>query len=267
TDGTPARLPLSLNMHTGNAFTVRFIPRPKSMGKMHELEEHLNYIKTRGVPNFYGVQRFGDRGVNHIVGKALVLRMPELAAKVWLTDFCYESEVGSFNRKNWGDWEKCAIHASIDGGWQAETFFSTLAKNRGDFLGAFGTVPLGRFFVRSYASYIFNTALSELVHRKTDLSDAVLPMVGYGTSIRSMPATYKKVLLEERVHPKMFKFDDCESISNYGSQRDAMVRPKHTGLSRCGPKKWNLSFSLGCGSFATVVLRFLFDYRWNSLRV
>ena len=54
----------------GNKFWLRF----KKVQESHKtkIESVLKWIKKNGMPNYFGVQRFGNAGDNHLEGKALV---------------------------------------------------------------------------------------------------------------------------------------------------------------------------------------------------
>ena len=70
---TPNQKKLRMGQLVGNKFRlmVRDVKDPEIAAQ--EAQEILNQLKERGVPNYYGYQRFGkDRPNTHLVGKALI---------------------------------------------------------------------------------------------------------------------------------------------------------------------------------------------------
>ncbi|MHA2472378.1 MAG: tRNA pseudouridine(13) synthase TruD, partial [Promethearchaeota archaeon] len=69
----PTKKPLKLGSHLGNNFTVviRNIELSKNLKK--DIENLLGFINQNGIPNYYGLQRFGYfRPNSHIVGRFLL---------------------------------------------------------------------------------------------------------------------------------------------------------------------------------------------------
>jgi len=134
-----------------------------------------------------------------------------------------------------------------------------LDQNDGDFLDGFSSIPLGRFFIRSYTSYLFNLVLSRQLRDKKHISDNI-PVLGYETKASDLSETYDKLILNEKIKLDMFKFNECDSLSNDGSLRSSIFYPKDIILKRSKGRTLTLSFSNLSGSFATVMLEFLFNY-------
>ena len=67
---TRHRNKLRLGHLKGNAFTVRV--RQTEPERLAELQDALAELTRRGVPNWFGVQRFGYRGDTWTLGRALV---------------------------------------------------------------------------------------------------------------------------------------------------------------------------------------------------
>lgn len=61
----------------GNAFKIRIREMDIAPAEARERAEAIfSMLEKKGVPNYFGEQRFGGRGDNHIVGRALVFRDP-----------------------------------------------------------------------------------------------------------------------------------------------------------------------------------------------
>ncbi len=131
------------------------------------LDEFVSEVSGRGVPNFYGLQRFGvSRPITHVVGYHLVRGDLEAAARAFVgLSTPYEpAHLLEFRRAFFesGDWEWAARNVPKSLVYE-RALLSHIARNPGDFVGAFRRLPLRirRLFVESYASYVFNRALTE----------------------------------------------------------------------------------------------------------
>ncbi|WP_088536524.1 tRNA pseudouridine(13) synthase TruD [Geobacter sp. DSM 9736] len=67
----PHRNKLKPGHLVGNHFALRV--RGVSEGALDNATRVLEILKTRGVPNYFGVQRYGSQGNSHVVGRALLL--------------------------------------------------------------------------------------------------------------------------------------------------------------------------------------------------
>lgn len=61
-------------LRTGHLAGNRFVIRIRGAGEanLEDAERVLDVLKTRGVANYFGPQRFGDRGDTHLLGEAMV---------------------------------------------------------------------------------------------------------------------------------------------------------------------------------------------------
>ncbi|MHA1755114.1 MAG: tRNA pseudouridine(13) synthase TruD, partial [Candidatus Odinarchaeia archaeon] len=123
--------------------------------------------QSKGIPNFYGYQRFGSkRCVNHIIGKLIIKREYKMAVKTFL---CYEGEFE--NNKN--RQIRAKIAKFLDDGvinfkiphsmFYEKIVVKYLRRNPNDYLGALLKLPksITKFFIHAYQSYLFNLFLSE----------------------------------------------------------------------------------------------------------
>ncbi|MFW9799209.1 MAG: tRNA pseudouridine(13) synthase TruD [Candidatus Thorarchaeota archaeon] len=148
----------------GNRFTVRLSEMDAECAVALDLAKQL---KQRPLLNYFGVQRFGvTRPFTHLVGKALVKRNYEEAARLLLTVTSeYEAEQLTEARK------RLAIDLSPDDRI-LEAFprdlsyerivMKQLIKHPGDFRRAFSRVPsrILTILVHSYQSYLFNRLIT-----------------------------------------------------------------------------------------------------------
>lgn len=87
----------------GNRFEIRI--RGVGAEALGRVREVLEILKQRGVPNFVGEQRFGYRGNNHLVGRALLLGRYQEALDLML---------GRPSEQDWGD--AAAARAAYEAG-------------------------------------------------------------------------------------------------------------------------------------------------------
>ncbi|MGI5992559.1 MAG: tRNA pseudouridine(13) synthase TruD [Methanosarcina sp.] len=165
----------------GNDFiiTIRNIDySPEETNKL--LEKTTNEILAEsGVPNFFGVQRFGSiRPVTHLVGKAIVEGDFEKAALLYIAEpFPDEpeetKEVRQFVKETRDFKEGLKTYPLYLGHERA--MMNHLIANPYDFAGAFLVLPknLYRMFVHGYQSYIYNMILCRRIEKGLLLNLAV----------------------------------------------------------------------------------------------
>ena len=129
-----------------------------------------------GVPNFFGVQRFGiRRPITHVVGKHLIRGEVKEAVLSYISDvfpdeseeakqarrLCKEGELkglkeGLKKMPPFLRYEKAMLNELVKNGRGRESI------NESDFLSAFSVLPknLQKLFVHAYQAYLFNLVLS-----------------------------------------------------------------------------------------------------------
>ncbi|MGA9187409.1 MAG: tRNA pseudouridine(13) synthase TruD [Methanosarcina sp.] len=165
----------------GNEFiiTIRDIASsPEETGDL--LEKTTNDILIQGgVPNFFGVQRFGSvRPVTHLVGKAIVEGDFEKAALLYIADsFPAEPEETKKARqsvKETRDFKEGLKTYPLRLGHE-RAMMNHLIANPDDFAGSFLVLPknLYRMFVHGYQSYIYNIIICRRIEKGLPLNQAV----------------------------------------------------------------------------------------------
>lgn len=165
----------------GNEFiiTIRDIASsPEETGDL--LEKTTNDILIQGgVPNFFGVQRFGSvRPVTHLVGKAIVEGDFEKAALLYIGDsFPAEPEETKKARqsvKETRDFKEGLKTYPLRLGHE-RAMMNHLIANPDDFAGSFLVLPknLYRMFVHGYQSYIYNIIICRRIEKGLPLNQAV----------------------------------------------------------------------------------------------
>ena len=177
----------------GNSFeiTVRDCAMP-----MSEIEETVNadidiIRRTKGFPNYFGVQRFGSiRPVTHVVGERLVRGDIEGAVRTYICHTTPEEdpELRELRGSLVGctDWASAA--ASMPESMSFERVLAQALAGGEDWKGAISALPtnLQMMFVHAYQSYLFNEMLSERMARGLPLDrpvegDVVIPLSQDGT--------------------------------------------------------------------------------------
>lgn len=144
------------------------------------LEKTTNEILAQGgVPNFFGVQRFGSvRPVTHLVGKAIVEGDFEKAAMLYIAEpFPDEPEETKEARqfvKETRDFKEGLKTYPLRLGHE-RAMMNHLIANPDDFAGAFLVLPknLYRMFVHGYQSYMYNIILCRRIEKGIPLNQAV----------------------------------------------------------------------------------------------
>jgi len=155
---------LGLGDHQGNRFTILLRDAEGA-----DIEEFRRQMIEKGVPNYYGMQRFGMRGNTHEVGKLILKNDFEGACKAYLCDTSNELNQKAVQARknlagNWGDYRKAASEYPVYLRYEL-VLLNQLIQNPNDFANALRRLPKGIFkmFVHAYQSYLFNLMVSERV--------------------------------------------------------------------------------------------------------
>jgi tRNA pseudouridine13 synthase len=152
----------------GNRFqiTIRELVCPDPASRFAAVTEQI--LRFKGVPNYFGVQRFGDiRPVTHKVGEAIVRGNLEQAVFTYLAlPFPGELERTKAARERL--WENrdnipSALKEFPEYLHHELAMLNYLIEHPGDYAHAFDvlSVNLKRLFVHAYQSYLFNKILSD----------------------------------------------------------------------------------------------------------
>jgi tRNA pseudouridine13 synthase len=157
----------------GNMFTIRVRDVPES--SLCAAQAILDSLARRGVPNYYGEQRFGLRGDTHLLGQALVhgddkafvrhmvgLPNPAESARVQQARSLVEAGNLAASLQVWP--RQMGNERRI---------VETLLDHPSDWRRAMRSVPLKmrKFFVAAYQGALFNRVLA----RRLDTLDLLLP--------------------------------------------------------------------------------------------
>ncbi|RLJ02892.1 MAG: tRNA pseudouridine(13) synthase TruD [Candidatus Aenigmatarchaeota archaeon] len=249
--------PISLGMLRGNRFTIRIRDTGLEWGVIESrLKELQNEVKERMVPNFFGLQRFGEtRPVSYLVGREIIRKDFERAVWLYLTE-TFETEPPETirareNLSRTHDLEEAK--ESFQNLYYESRIINSLLKGRSYTQVLKLMLELTRLFVHAYQSYIFNLTLSEFLKGKDIVGNFPAKVVGY----RVVPEEGEfdeicgEILEKEGVKPEDFKIKELD-LDAPGSVRPGMMKADFD-FER--DEDVTLRFELKPGSYATVLLR------------
>ncbi len=169
---TPIRYvnePLTARSLLGNRFTIKVRSTEVSHEKLNKsiVRFKAEIDELRGIPNFYGYQRFGTiRPITHIIGKHIVKREFEQAVLTYLTTSSLHEPADTTNAKleflekrnakeSLLRYPRTLVYERI--------LLEHLSRIPDDYVGALRKLPirLRRLLVNAYESFLFNEFLSE----------------------------------------------------------------------------------------------------------
>jgi len=251
---------VSLGDAAGNRFkiTVRDVTTEKDRLETI-LKETASQLEYRGVPNYFGYQRFGTiRPNTHLVGRELLRGDIKGAALAYLTNPFDSEREDAYNARK-------ILEETMDFKRALEIFpkrlgyersmLDLLSKNPNDYAGALRRLPkkLRRMLVHAYQGYLFNKILSRAIEK--NIESETIPLFGSETlfSDGEQSDIEMSVLEEEGTSLEDFNISSMPELSEKGHFRDAFIRahPKFT----VNEDAYTCEFELPKGSYATVVLR------------
>ena len=264
--------PLTKRDMIGNNFRIKI--EDSSFTRISDFKEQHSIL------NFYGYQRFGSRRpISHLIGKAILQKNFDYAIEVLLSA---SSEYDLQENKKIRDMLKDKSNYSkmlteIPPQMDIEKLVLKEIIEHGDAKRALRAIhlPLRRFFVEAFKSYIFNRTASmayeygeELLRPEEndvcyDKDDSLgryqndpqqrlaIPLVGYSYSKKNrFNQEISQILDEEQVSPKDFFVIEMQEVSDEGGFRQAAIQCRDFSINEP-----YLSFTLSRGSYATILLR------------
>jgi len=188
---------LSSRLLKSNVFQVRIRhPRTTDVSIIREI---IRELKIKGIPNYYGHQRFGiTRPITPIVGTLILKRMLREAVAAFLSDYSnLENEKSKLVRKELGErwdleWARKSFPKSLT---YERMMIESLLTHPEDYVKCLRTLPLRlrRLIVESVAAKIFNLTLSKIIEEgkfnELEVGDIVLPLDASGRADKNRPIT------------------------------------------------------------------------------
>ena len=263
--------PLSKKDMIGNHFSIKI---SDSTGNLSDFTEHDKIL------NFYGYQRFGSkRPVTHLIGKALLQRNFKKAVELVVSFTSpYDSKENTEIREKLVDKSNYKKYLEqVPPQMDIERIVLQEMIEHDDEQKAIHAIPLPlrRFYVQAYQSFLFNHALSAAFIDGENLFEAqagdvcydfhgiigkyvkgldqhlALPFVGYSYYKKTrFDFQISKILETEEIAPKDFFIKEMQEISSEGGFRQAAIQ-----CTDYFTKDTTAEFTLSRGSFATILLR------------
>jgi len=231
----------------GNRFVLKLRGIPAD--RHGDVRAVLDVVERRGVPNYFGEQRFGARGDTWRIGRALLLRDAEEAVS-WMAGRPGPADTGKVLRArehfDAGDYER-AEKAWPGGFRDAIRLCRAMARSKGDAKRALRVIDrsLLRLYTAAYHAWLFNQVLAE---RMGEL-DRVL--VGDLAWKHDNGAVFE-VLDAEAEAPRAARFEISPSGPLFGRrtslpggrpgelERGVLARAGHAleDFARTGPLEW-----------------------------
>jgi len=202
------------------------------------------------VPNYFDEQRFGMNADNHLVGRHIIKKEFEAAAKL------------------------------------IPELQDALVDNPTNFVGALFRLPKKHLliYIHAYQSYLWNRVVSNYIskfrHKSVEtgigelnfpvelVDDKKVPLYGFGTEFSDdeIEQIYQKVLTEEKVSERDFIIRQMPGLSLEGTDRDLFIDIKDFSAGDLldddlneNKKKIRLEFTLPKGAYATMVVKWVFS--------
>lgn len=267
---------LSLGELKGNKFLITIRDVELSEEEIKKRLEKIFEELKKGIPNFFGEQRFGKiRPVTHLVGLKMLKGEFEKACKFYIAlPFGKEKEeIKNIRREIWENWGKRKIYLKALERFPKKfryerTMLDYLYRYPNDFVGALRRIPkrVRKLFINAVQSLIFNEVLKKLVKEKCIewLKDKELPLVGYDTVLEENNEIHREIknfMKKLGIKQKDFLVKSMPEMKTSGSERKAILEVKDIKLEEISEDELNLgkkavkvSFSLPPGSYATVVI-------------
>ena len=263
--------PLSKKDMIGNHFKIKI---SDSTGNLSDFTEYDKIL------NFYGYQRFGSkRPVTHLIGKALLQRNFKKAVELVVSFTSpYDSKENTEIREKLVDKSNYQKYFDqVPPQMDIERIILQEMIEHDDEQKAIHAIPLPlrRFYIQAYQSFLFNHTLSAAFTDGENLFEAqagdvcydfhgiigkyvkgldqhlALPFVGYSYYKKTrFDFQISRILETEEIAPKDFFIKEMQEISSEGGFRQSAIQ-----CTDYFTKDTTAEFTLSRGSFATILLR------------
>jgi tRNA pseudouridine13 synthase len=266
----------------GNEFTITIRDISNTEEEIMKTINDFYIQAKKGVPNFFGNQRFGGkRMITHRVGKLLLAGRFEEAVMLYLTETYEEEKIelknARINLAKSRDLKQALKEFPFDARTE-RAIINHLVRFPNDFAGAFGVLPKKIRYLFSHAvqSDIYNKILQRRMEKYKD--KALEPIEG-DVLIEGVPAiilpgfesTYadgeageieKEIMQEEEVTFEDFKTEKMSELSSKGDRKTILLKPENFIIEKIfddefneGKKAVTIKFFLTRGNYATTILK------------
>ncbi|GBE55851.1 MAG TPA: tRNA pseudouridine(13) synthase TruD [Euryarchaeota archaeon] len=244
----------------GNTFEIT-VREPQIVDKT-VIEACRDQIHLKGIPNYFGYQRFGVQRPNtHVVGRKIVEGDIEGAVMSYLADY-YPGERDDArdarrSLKETGDFKQALTDFPKRLGYE-RTMLDHLYKNPSDFAGALRRFhkKLRQLLVHGYQSYLFNLTLSQMIDEEFEISGVDIPLFGYASRFTEarQGEIERDVLESAGLDFHSFKIASMPELSPRGGYRTASLETE-ISYETMDENTLKFKFFLPKGNYATMIMR------------
>ena len=272
-DITYSNEPYKIGKLYGNHFTVTVKKLENTVQQLQDIAEDV----VKGIPNFYGPQRFGASSLNIEISRNIIKRDFESAFYDLVLKERAESKLNQQKRAELRDifspylegkeinLEKAReILSSLPGFMYFERdSLQYLLQHKNDYIGAIRMMPkyIRLLIIQAYQYYIFNRTLSKLLEDKeVNELESNIPTVGYDMQLNDneVGKVIREILQQEGIdNTEIFKISSMPEASLKSFLHPSFFIPENFRIEKKG-ENVEISFDLKKGSYATILLMKLF---------
>ena len=272
-DITYSNEPCKIGKLYGNHFTVTVKKLENNVQQLQDIAEDV----VKGIPNFYGPQRFGASSLNIEISRNIIKRDFESVFYDLVLKERAESKLNQQKRAELRDifspylegkeinLEKAReILSSLPGFMYFERdSLQYLLQHKNDYIGAIRMMPkyIRLLIIQAYQYYIFNRTLSKLLEDKeVNELESNIPTVGYDMQLNDneVGKVIREILQQEGIdNTEIFKISSMPEASLKSFLHPSFFIPENFRIEKKG-ENVEISFDLKKGSYATILLMKLF---------
>ncbi|MFA6065199.1 MAG: tRNA pseudouridine(13) synthase TruD [archaeon] len=246
---------IHIGKHKGNTFSVKVEFTP-------EEQKSLKHFKAKNelICNYFGEQRFSENTIE--ICKSLEEKNYEAALKLFLTkNSKFDSDKSRAMKKvieeNWGNWKNILEHEEIKDTGKV-VLFEYLEKNPKDFEGAFlyTEEKSTKTLIKAAQALRFNIELNKMAKEKK-ANNINTQIAGQNLLVSASKAFPRKIL----IRPTKFE----ENFRKTSLERKTFFSGEKFRARRLDKTRFELTFELQKGSYATVFLSFLDSWLKNKI--
>lgn len=239
---------LTTGLLLGNRFTIR----AHTAVPANQVTERLSELEALGTLAYFGVQRFGPRQLNHVIGEALLRGDYLGAAKLLVCEpSLHEAPpLASIRTRlvtSWPNYQVCLALVTGEPALRSEQVLLAALADGVPAHQAWQQLPMqSRFLVNAYCSYVFNLALAHVPNLPESLPTLTSQTDGW----------YREHGLVKGGFDYQQRQLRCARPSNHSLP--TRVYPSHVA-ARQEPDAVLIQFDLPKGTYATTILSELFS--------
>jgi tRNA pseudouridine13 synthase len=235
---------IALGQLDGNKFTLII----RDISEKEQVRFKRNKNNTI-IPNYYDDQRFGIQKNNHIIGRHMIKK----------------------------EWKQAVEELTKQNHYPNNIITNYLKKHATDYIGALRKLPkkLLLMFIYAYQSYLFNETVKELVRKQEhrtarynigelyfpekSIQQQDIPLIGFDIECdnEEVHTILEKIMKQENITSRDFIIRQMPELSASGTNRPLLSEVKDFSHT-IDNDTIKLQFSLGKGSYATIVMKALF---------